>query len=63
MCEAKSEKEEQTCKAKDNLKRKLKNDEKVENKGFNIVGDMTKFLEHLDHHTKDFFSEHKRSIR
>ena len=55
MCEAKSEKEKQTCEAKNNLKRKLKNDEKVENKGFNIDGDMTKFLEHLDHHTKDLF--------
>ena len=55
MCKAKSEKEKQTCEAKNNLKRKLKNDEKVENKGFNIDGDMTKFLEHLDHHTKDLF--------
>ena len=44
MCKAKSEKEKQTWEAKDNLKRKLKYDEKVENKGFNIDGDMTKFL-------------------
>ena len=62
MCEAKSEKEKQTCEAKDNLKRKLKNDEKVENKGFNIDGDMTKFLEHLDHHTKDLFQSTKEVL-
>ena len=62
MCEAKSEKEKQTCEAKDNLKRKLKNDEKVENKGLNIDGDMTKFLEHLDHHTKDLFQSTKEVL-
>ena len=62
MCEAESEKEKQTCEAKDNLKRKLKNDEKVENKGFNIDGDMTKFLEHLDHHTKDLFQSTKEVL-
>ena len=62
MCEAKSEKEKQTCEAKDNLKRKLKNDEKVENKGFNIDGDMTRFLEHLDHHTKDLFQSTKEVL-
>ena len=62
MCEAKSEKEKQTCEAKNNLKRKLKNDEEVENKGFNIDGDMTKFLEHLDHHTKDLFQSTKEVL-
>ena len=62
MCKAKSEKEKQTCKAKNNLKRKLKNDEEVENKGFNIDGDMTKFLEHLDHHTKDLFQSTKEVL-
>ena len=62
MCEAKSEKEKQTCEAKSNLKRKLKNDKKVENKGFNIDGDMTKFLEHLDHHTKDLFQSTKEVL-
>ena len=62
MCKAKSEKEKQTCKAKNNLKRKLKNDEVVENKGFNIDGDMTKFLEHLDHHTKDLFQSTKEVL-
>ena len=41
MCEAKSEKEKPTCETKSNLKRKLENDEEVENKGFNIDGDMT----------------------
>ena len=40
----KCEKEKPTCKAKSNLKRKLENEE-VENKGFNIDGDMAKFLE------------------
>ena len=58
MCEAKSEKEKQTCKAKNNLKRKLKNDEEE----FNIDGDMTKFLEHLDHHTKDLFQSTKEVL-
>ena len=58
MYRAKSEKEEQTCKAKNNLKRKLKNDEEV----FNIEGDMTKFLEHLDHHTKDLFQSTKEVL-
>ena len=62
MCKAKSKKEKQTCEAKNNLKRKLKNDEKVENKGFNIDGDMTKFLEHLDHHTKDLFQSTKEVL-
>ena len=33
MCEAKSEKEKPTCETKSNLKRKLENDEEVENKG------------------------------
>ena len=53
---AKIKKEKQTCKAKNNLKRKLKNDEEE----FNIDGDMTKFLEHLDHHTKDLFRAQKK---
>ena len=43
------------CEAKSNLKRKLENEKEVENKGFNIDGNMAKFLEHLDHHTKDLF--------
>ena len=62
MCEAKSEKEKPTCKTKSNLKRKLENDEEVENKGFSIDGDMTKFLEHLDHHTKDLFQSTKEVL-
>ena len=61
-CEAKSEKEKPTCEAKSNLKRKLENDEEVENKGFNIDGDMAKFLEHLDHHTKDLFQSTKEVL-
>ena len=40
----KCEKEKPTCEAKSNLKRKLENEEEVENKGFNIDGDMAKFL-------------------
>ena len=62
MCKAKSEKEKQTCEAKNNFKKKLKNDEEVENKGFNIDGDMTKFLAHLDHHTKDLFQSTKEVL-
>ena len=44
--------------AKNNLKRKLKNDEEE----FNIDGDMAKFLEHLDHHTKDLFQSTKEVL-
>ena len=62
MCEAKSEKEKPTCKTKSNLKRKLENDREVENKRFNIDGDMTKFLEHLDHRTKDLFQNTKEVL-
>ena len=58
----KCEKEKPTCEAKSNLKRKLENDEEVENKGFNIDGDMAKFLEHLDHHTKDLFQSTKEVL-
>ena len=58
-CEEKSEKGKSTCETKSNLKRKVENDEEVGNKGFNIDGDMTKFLEHLDHHTKDLFQSTK----
>ena len=56
----KCEKEKPTCKAKSNLKRKLENDKEVENKGFNIDGDMAKLPEHLDHHTKDLFQSIKK---
>ena len=55
----KCEKEKPRCEAKTNLKRKLENDKEIENKGFNIDGDMAKFLEHLDHHTKDLFQSTK----
>ena len=58
MYAAKIKKEKQTCEAKNNLKRKLKNDEEE----FNIDGDMTKFLEHLDHHTKDLFQSTKEVL-
>ena len=47
----KCEKEKPMCEAKSNLKRRLENEEEVENKGFNTDGNMAKFLEHLDHHT------------
>ena len=50
------------CKAKSNLKRKLENYKEVENKGFNIDGDMAKFLDHLDHHTKDLFQSTKEVL-
>ena len=58
----KCEKEKPMCKAKTNLKRKSENDEEIENKGFNIDGDMAKFLEHLDHHTKDLFQSTKEVL-
>ena len=58
----KCEKEKPMCKAKSNLKRKLENDEEIENKGFNIDDDVTKFLEHLDHHTKDLFQSTKEVL-
>ena len=58
----KCEKEKPTCKTKSNLKRKLENEEEVENKGFNIDGNMAKFLEHLDHHTKDLFQSTKEVL-
>ena len=46
----KCEKEKPMCEVKSNLKRKLENEEEVENKGFNTDGDMDKFLEHLCYH-------------
>ena len=58
----KCEKEKPSCEAKSNLKRKLENEKEVENKGFNIDGDMAKFLEHLDHHTKDLFQSTKEVL-
>ena len=54
--------EKPMCKAKSNLKRKLENEEEVENKGFHIDGDMAKFLEHLDHHTRDLFQSTKEVL-
>ena len=56
------EKEKPTCEAKSNLKRKLENNEEVDNKGFNTDGDMAKFPEHLDHHTKDLFQSTKEVL-
>ena len=47
---------------KSNLKRKLENEEEVENKGFDKDGNMAKFLEHLDHHTKDLFQSTKEVL-
>ena len=34
----------------------------VENKGFHVDGDMAKFLEHLDHHTRDLFQSTKEVL-
>ena len=58
---SKYKKEKPMCEAKSNLKRELENEE-LENKGFNIDGDMAKFLEHLDHHTKDLFQSTKEVL-
>ena len=55
-------KRNQCVKQKAILKRKLENEEEVENKGFNIDGDMAKFLQHLDHHTKDLFQSTKEVL-
>ena len=55
-------KKETNVQSKCNLKRKLENEEEVENKGFNINGNMAKFLEHLDHHTKDLFQSTKEVL-
>ena len=58
----KCEKEKPMCEAKSNLKQKLENEEEVENKGFHIDGNMAKFLEHLDHHTRDLFQSTKEVL-
>ena len=55
------EKEKPMCEAK-SKKRKLENEEEEENKGFHIDGDMAKFLEHLDHHTRDLFQSTKEVL-
>ena len=34
-------------------------EEEGENKGFHVDGDMAKFLEHLDQHTRDLFQNTK----
>ena len=49
------------CKAK-SKKRKIENEEEGENKGFHIDGDMAKFLEHLDQHTRDLFQSTKEVL-
>ena len=48
--------------SKKQFKKKIRNEEEVKNKGFNIGGDMAKFLEHLDHHTKDLFQSTKEVL-
>ena len=55
------DKEEATCEAK-TKKRKVENEEEGENKGFHIDGDMAKFLEHLDQHTRDLFQSTKEVL-
>ena len=57
--EAKCEKEKSVCQAKG---KKRKNNELKENKGFHIDGDMAKFLEHLDQHTRDLFQNTKEIL-
>ena len=56
---AKCEKEKPVCQAKSKKRKKneLENEEEEggENKGFHIDGNMAKFLEHLDQHTRDLF--------
>ena len=67
---AKCEKEKPVCqktacqeKGKKRKKNELENEEEEgENKGFHINGDMTKFLEHLDQHTRDLFQSTKEIL-
>ena len=57
---AECEKEKPACQAK--CKKRKKNElenEEGENKGFHINGNMVKFLEHLDQHTRDLFQSTK----
>ena len=51
-------------KGKKRKKYELENEEQVEeeNKGFHIDGDMAKFLEHLDQHTRDLFQSTKEIL-
>ena len=50
MCEAKSK------------RKQVENEEEGENKGFHIDGDMAKFLEHIDQHTRDLFQSTKEVL-
>ena len=50
------------CQAKGKKKNEFKNEEEGENKGFHIDGDMVKFLEHLDQHTRDLFQSTKEIL-
>ena len=52
----------QKAKKKKKKKRKLENEEEVENKRFHIDGNMAKFLQHLDHHTRDLFQSTKEVL-
>ena len=60
---AKCEKEKPVCQAKGKKRKnnELENEEE-ENKGFHIDGDMAKFLEHLDQHTRDLFQSTKEIL-
>ena len=61
---AKSEKEKPACQAKGKKRKnnEFENEEEEENKGFHIDGDMAKFLEHLDQHTRDLFQNTKEIL-
>ena len=48
--------------SKKQFKKKIGSEGEEENKGFNIDDDMAKFLEHLDHHTKDLFQSTKEVL-
>ena len=43
-------------------KNELENEEEEENKGFHIDGNMAKFLEHLNQHTRDLFQNTKEIL-
>ena len=58
---AKCGEEKPACQAngKKRKKNELENEQEGETKGFHIDGDITKFLEHLDQHTRELFQNTK----
>ena len=59
---AKCGEEKPACQAKGKKKKNELVNEEGENKGFHIDGNMAKFLEHLDQHTRDLFQSTKEVL-